>query len=55
MSKSDKRKPYGKPLKDHPHIRPVLKNDNTAEPTGQYVIVRGRKELRKGTLAELLS
>ena len=43
----NKRKKYGKPLKDYPRIRPVLKD---GKPSGIFAIVDGKVEKDRGAL-----
>lgn len=50
---SNRTKKYGKPLKDYPRIRPILKSDGKL-PSGKFAIVDGKKEKDKGTLQELI-
>jgi hypothetical protein len=50
----NKTKKYGRPLSEYPRIRPVLKNEGT-KPSGEYAIVDGKKEKKKGKLQDLIN
>ena len=46
-----KERKYGKPMREYPRIRPVYSNE---KPTGEYAVVDGKKEKKRGTLAEMI-